>query len=275
MPEIEFGLYHYKLIYTAISIIESSGNINNAIPLVFDTIFKNIKPDVGIYFNIENKKIKPLISQGIEIDKIKDFEWEKDGIISTTIELSIPIKSDSIITETILKGKPLIFSGLKYKFDSMISIPVKYNKEIYGIILFLNKARKVNLSEYETLKIIANQIAYHLEINNLRETSEKKCKYLTAILDNMSSAIIIYFDDNIKFINRKAKEIVESDFLIEQKINETIKNAYIKKTNLVRQEIEINSKVIGYSATISKIDSSDILIFVFQDITKFKVKNQI
>ena len=70
MPEIELGLYHYKLIYTAISIIESSGNINNAIPLVFDTVFKNIKPDVGIYFNIENKKIKPLISQGIEIDKI-------------------------------------------------------------------------------------------------------------------------------------------------------------------------------------------------------------
>ena len=275
MPEIELGLYHYKLIYTAISIIESSGNINNAIPLVFDTIFKNIKPDVGIYFNIENKKIKPLISQGMEIDKIKDLEWEKDGIISTTLELSIPIKSDSIITETILKGKPLIFSGLGYKFDSMISIPVRYNKEIYGIILFLNKARKVNPSEYETLKIIANQIAYHLEINNLRETSEKKCKYLTAILDNMSSAVVIYSDDNIKFINRKAKEILESDLLIEQKINEIIKNAYIKKTNLIRQEIEINSKVIGYSATISKIDSSGILIFVFQDITKFKVKNQI
>jgi len=35
-------------------------------------------------------------------------------------------------------------------------------------------------------------------------------------------------------------------------------------------EIEINGKIIGYSITNSKIDIHEVLIFIFQDITKFK-----
>ena len=271
ISEVELGLYHYKLIYSIVSFIESTDNINNAIPTIFDTITKNIKTDLAIYFKVNSNKVEPFISYGIEIEKIKNIEWDKDGIISTTLDISLPIKSDSIITETLLKGKSLILIGLGYKFDSLISLPIKHKKEIYGILLFLNKSKKFNNQEYETLKIIANQIAYHLEIKKLNELFEKKCKYLTSIFNYMSSALIIYYDNEIKFINKKAKEILQIDKSISENILEIIKKIYSQKTNIARQEIKINSRIIGYSASISNIDSTDILIFIFQDITNFNI----
>jgi transcriptional regulator with GAF, ATPase, and Fis domain len=270
MAEIELGLYHYKLIYSAISTIESSKNIKNAIPNVFDLIINHINPDVAIYFSYKENKIDPFISNQIEMDKIKNIDWKNDSIISTTLELIAPIKSDSALSETILKDKPMVLSGLGYKFDSVISLPIEYNKTIYGILLLLNKKRKFGSNEFETLKIISKQIGYHYEIMNLNEDAQNKCKYLTAIIDKISSAIIIYSEKQIKFINKKAKDIIDNDISVKEKIEEIIQEAYLKKTNLNRMEIEINGKIIGYSITNSKIDIHEVLIFIFQDITKFK-----
>lgn len=274
MAEIELGLYHYKLIYSIITILESSKLIKNTISDCFYKITVSINPDLSILFLYdEQNKLKPFLSQGIEIEKIKEIDWEKDGIISKTIEYSLPIKTDSLIQDKNLKNTYLVLPGLGYKLDSIISIPISYDKNNYGLLFFANKEKKFTPHEFETLKIISSQISYHFEINDLTEQADKKCKYFSVILDQMSSGIIIYSANNLKFMNKKAEIITEREGVKNENLLNLIKEIVQNQKSVSRMETNIifggKSKLICYSANFAKINGEDTVILVFQDITQF------
>lgn len=274
MADVELGLYHYKLIYSILSLIEKSKNLNTLIPVCFNEINNFLKSDLSIYFKMEKGKITPLIIKGIDEEKLKSISnWEVDGIISKVIEYNIPLKSDLVLEDKIFKDTNIILFGLGYTFESLISMPVSYDNKIYAVILFANKTRKFTPHEFETLKLILNQISYHLHINKLTEESDMKCKYFATVLDNMSSGIIIYSENEVKFINKKAIQITEGDGIKNNLFLNLIKKILAEKKSVSRMEEKINfngkEKVIGYSGSLLKIDRQETVVFIFQDITKF------
>ncbi len=274
MAEVELGLYHYKLIYSIVKMIETTKNIENVIPKCLETIYISLKPDIFIFLKTE-PKIYPYISYGIDNDKITGFNWEDDGLISNAINYKIPIKIDSFYSDKKFSSLNIILVGMGYKLEAFLVVPVVYNNILYGMFFLANRSKAFTPHEYETLKIIANQISYHMEINKLKDEAEKKCQYFSLILNNMSSAIIIYSENGIKFINKKAKEILEEENLSNNKFIDLVNSLFNENKNKSRMEIAINvnnkEKIIGYSCVFINTDFEKLMILVFQDITKYKI----
>lgn len=89
----------------------------------------------------------------------------------------------------------------------------------------------------------------------------------------MSSGIIIYSANNLKFMNKKAEIITEREGVKNENLLNLIKEIVQNQKSVSRMETNIifggKSKLIGYSANFAKINGEDTVILVFQDITQF------
>lgn len=229
----------------------------------------------------EDFKLKTYLRFG-NLTKIEEINWEYDDIVRYVSENLIPIKIDSIINEKNIKISKSILSTIGIKVNSVIAFPIYFENQLLFIFLFFNESKIFTEHEFEMLKRLFKLLNDHITIVKLKENSDEKCKYFSMILDNLSSGIIIYSDNDIKFVNKKTKEIFEIDKndQIPQEISNILVDAIKNKTSKTRQEIivkigkDMKDKNIGYSITYTEKTSTPTIVMVLQDITSISKKTQ-
>lgn len=275
MTEIELGLYHYRFIYQISDYLSKELDLNTLITYFFDKINLEMKPNYSVVLKKDDFKLKTYLKYG-NLLKIEDINWEYDDVVKYISENLIPIKIDSIINEKNIKISKSILSGVGIKINSVIAFPIHFEGKLLFIFLFFNESKSFTEHEFETLKRVFKILNDHITIIKLKENSDEKCKYFSMILDSISSGIIIYSEGEVKFINRKTKEIFEIDEKtqqIPQEVANILTNAIKQKTSKTRQEIfikvgkEKKEKNIGYSITYTEKTSTPTVIMILQDIT--------
>lgn len=265
----ELGLYHYRFIHKLQEILTSEIDINTKITEVFNAICIEIKPSYALFLLAENKNLNLFLSYATDIEKIKNIKWDDDDIIKYTINTSKPISIKNIAISKI-KFSTLFLSGLGYRFSSVISFPLIYKNNLYGIMSFF-KNTEFSENEFEMISIISKQLTYQIAIEKSKEESDHKCHYFKILLENISSGIIIMSENGIEFKNKKANEILNPD--IEKTFIQAIKNTIKTNKLLKRQEIAIKSggkeKIIGFSISHIPQEKQNLIVVIFQDITRY------
>lgn len=281
MTEIELGLYHYRFIYQISDYLSKELDLNILINHIFGKINLEIRPNYSVVLKKEDVNLKTYLKFG-NLNKIEDINWEYDDIVKYVSDHLIPIKIDSIINEKNIKISKSILSAIGIKINSTIAFPIFFENQLLFIFLFFNETKTFTEHEFEMLKRVFKILNDHISLLKLKECSEEKCKYFSMILDSLSSGIIIYSDNEIKFINKKASEIfeIEKNEQIPQEILNIILESIQQKTSKTRQEISVKIgkekkvKIIGYSITYTEKIMTPTLIMILQDITNLTNKNQ-
>lgn len=278
MAEIELGLYHYRFIYQIYEHLSTELDTHTLIMYIFDKINLEIRPNHSVVIKKENSKLKTHLKFS-SLNKIDEIDWEYDDIVGYVAENLIPLKIDSLINEKRIKISKSVLSAIGVKINSIMAFPVSFENQLLFIFIFFNESKTFTEHEFEMLKKIFKMLNDHITLVKLKETSDEKCKYLTMILDNISSGIIIY-SENVSFMNKKAIEIldIKDKEQLPQEIKKVILETLEKKLSKSRQEISLQigkeRKIIGYSLTYTQKTSLPTVIMIFQDITKVYNQHQ-
>ncbi len=276
----ELGLYHYKLIFSIEEKIHRLKDEN----LLFDSLIADLKNNtsaqIGIFFKMEGTKLVPASAFGIELNTLKSLNFDINaGYAGWAIEYLMPLKSDNISLDKRLSAISDPLSGTGLKLNSVLAVPVFFEKEALGVIELLNSSSGFTAQDIEAMTVIARHLAINLKNRHLLQELGGKCNYLSKIVSSLSSGLLVV-EENQKIVlsNPKALEIMQlkekpSDLSqIPQETSLEIKRLLKDKKNLSRQEFSQGEKVIGYSCMTVKEDFSKNfgLIFLFQDITAYK-----
>lgn len=276
----ELGLYHYKLIFSVEEKIHRLKDEN----LLFNSLMADLKngitAQIGIFFKLDNAKLIPVSSFGIDLDTLKSLDFSVNGTYAGwAIEYMMPLKSDNVSVDKRLSYilDPLCGTGLK--INSLLAVPVFFDKEPFAVIELLNSSSAFTLQDVEAITVIARQVAISLKNRHLIQDVIGKYNYLSKIVSSLSSGLLVVEDNQkIIFSNPKSLEIMQIKenpsnlSQIPREISSEIKKLLQNKKNVSRQELKQKDRIIGYSCMAVKDEKSinSAIIFLFQDITAYK-----
>lgn len=157
-----------------------------------------------IFLKIEDNIIKPLSFYGIDDEILRhDFFDNKELKNFEIIKNSVLNK----ITTISAKNNKKYFH---YDYDSLISVPLIINNNIFGVLLVFKKNSDFNYQEIKLLEELASDISFAINSINITNEKRKTEKLLSGIFEGMGEGLaLIDRDYKIIMANKKYFEIIE------------------------------------------------------------------